>query len=92
MFNEYGHFTGKIPKACVRDCSEARDVSGSVARWRKKISFTVPRELAVKWLGDSGAWEREELKTESDETLAQRVLWLACCDIKENGIFFGLCN
>lgn len=98
LFNEYGHWLGEFPAECVADCSASGAVDQSVAYWLKKLSFSVPREMAIKWLREFGAWPLETdeydtgLNDMSDDEIAGKVLWLACCDIKENGEWFGLCH
>lgn len=90
MFNEYGHFTGTLPTECVEDCSAQGSVDESVAYWRERLNFAVPRELAIRWLQDFGAWPVEGLQDMTDTEIAEKVLWLACCEIRENGEWFGL--
>lgn len=92
FFSNSGEFIGEFPEDCVLDCSAAGDVLESVNYWINKLQFEVPREQAVKWLKETGAWDAEELDEMSGEELARKVLWLACCDIKENGEWFGLIN
>ena len=48
----------------------------------------MPREKAIAYLGEFGAWE--DLETASQKTLAQRVLWLACGDISDGEDWIGL--
>lgn len=89
LFNEYGYFQGEIPADCVGACTEpGRDASESVEYWVDYLDFRVPREQAIKYLKEFGAWE--DLDKEDDLTLAMRCLWLACGDIKENGEWLGL--
>ena len=89
LFSEYGEFLGTLPAECVDDCSmPGCDASDPVAYWRKRLDFQVPRELAVRYLRDFGAWD--DLATVEDATLANRVLWIACGDIRENGEWLGL--
>ena len=38
--------------------------------------------------GDVSCWDT--LDTDTDQQLAERVLWLACCDIAEHGEWLGL--
>jgi len=89
LFDAHGWFTGNLPAECVADCTTpGQDAGPSVDYWRKRLDFQVPRELAVKYLRDFGAWD--SLETDSDDNLARRVLWIACGDIRENGEWFGL--
>jgi len=65
-----------------------RDAAEYAEYWCKKLNFTVPRDLAERYLQSFGAWD--DLSEANDETLAQRVLWMACGDIEENGYWHGL--
>ena len=73
----------ELPKECIQDCSSPGDVSEAVAYWREKLGFTVDRENAIDCLGGYGAWEREDMQEESDETIAERILWLASGNFSE---------
>ncbi len=42
------------------------------------------------YLGEFGAWD--DLESAEIDTLANRVLWTACCDIAEQGEWGGLCH
>jgi hypothetical protein len=88
QFDEYGNFLGKIPKQCVADCSHSGDCYSDVVAWVDKLSFNVPPSLARRYLQDFGAWD--DLDDCSHDVLNQRVLWIACCDIKENGDWYGV--
>ena len=89
-FNEYGYMTGEFPAACVEDCSHAGACDDDVEYWRKRLEFTVPRERAIAYMREFGAWEPEELDAMSDDDLAARILWIACGEIKEQGDWAGL--
>lgn len=97
-FNEYGRFLGEFPEECVSDCSASGSVDASVAYWLKKLNFEVPREKTIKWLSEFGAWPEvtdeydKGLNDMTNTELASKVLWLACCDIKEQGEWFGICS
>jgi hypothetical protein len=89
-FDEHGWIVRDIPAEAVPDCHHAGACDEGVEYWRKKLGFEVPRKLAIEWLADFGAWTREELAEAEPETLAERVLWLACADIAEQGEWLGL--
>ena len=89
-FDEHGNFTGAFPEGCIADCSAPGSVDEAVAYWRKRLQFEVPRERAIRWLREFGAWTDAEMQAWDDVELAERVLWLACCDIRESGDWFGL--
>ena len=73
----------QLPKECIHDCSSSGDVSEAVSYWRKKLGFTVDRENAIECLDGYGAWSREDMSEETDETIAERILWLASCNFSE---------
>lgn len=98
-FNHHGYLQRRIPKQCWQDCSTpGQDASESVEFWRNKLGFTVPREMAINWLASTGAWpcETDEydlgLEDMTDDSLATNVLWLACCNMRENGEWIGMTN
>ena len=89
LFDQYGNFNGKIPAECVEECTTpGQDASEAVEAWIERLDFRVPREQAIKYLKDFGAWD--DLAEASNATLAERCLWVACSDIKENGEWLGL--
>jgi len=97
MFDEYVWYTGTaFPDECVRDCSAQGSVDSAVKYWRMRLRFEVPRERAIAWLWEFGAWPMKTDKYDvgltdmADEDLAAKVLWLACCDIRESGEWLGL--
>jgi hypothetical protein len=71
----------QLPKECIQDCSRSGDVSNQVKYWRIKLNFQVCRNNAIRCLEGYGAWD--DLESASDETIAERVLWLACGDFSE---------
>jgi len=91
MFDEHGYYIGKkFPKSCIEDCTRPGSCDDAVEYWQKKLNFNVPRDLAISYLKEFGAWEIEELNEMDDITISQYVLWIACGDIKENGEWLGL--
>jgi hypothetical protein len=66
----------QLPADCISECS-------AVEFWREELAFTVNRDRAVHCLQGYGAWEPEELAEATDETIANRILWLACGDFSE---------
>lgn len=97
LFNEYGHFIGKLSPECVRECSAHMGFE-AVTKWRRQLDFQVPRELAIEWLASTGGWPKQSdkwsagLNEMDDATLAGKVLWLACCDIRALGEWSGICH
>lgn len=94
MFNEYGYYIGKrIPVRCVRECTRGgQDASEAVAFWVKKLDFDVPRQMAIDYLARTGGWTREELADAPQGDINARVLWLACHDMNEEGVYLGVCE
>ena len=92
-FDADGHLIGgSFPADCIRDCSASGQVKSAVAYWRDKLRLAEILEpyksLVIRYLREYGAWD--DFGVATIEELADRVLWTACCDIKENGEWFGL--
>lgn len=86
-----GEFTGTISDEVVRACSHSGDVSDEVKFWTLETEFAIPSlKLGVDYLVEFGAWEREELEKMDLFELSQKVLWIACCEIAEQGEWLGL--
>ena len=89
-FDSLGYLTGTLPEDCIGDCSHAGPCDTDVEYWRKRLDFTVPRETAIGYLREFGAWTAEELAARTDDELAEVVLWSACCDFRESGEWLGM--
>ena len=89
-FDSYGYFVGTLPDNCVADCSHSGQCDEDVKHWRQRLEFHVPRERTIAYLREFGSWTADELNAKSDEGLAEIVLWLACCEIREAGEWFGV--
>lgn len=89
-FDENGFFVGEFPEDCIRSCHHQGSCDDDVSYWRKVLGFKVPRQKAIDYLKEYGAWSVEEMEEWSDDDLAERVLWLAAGDIQENGEYIGL--
>ena len=76
----------KAEAACgahTGDCD--RDVLNlsAIPRIKRQLDKLDP-ELVAQELKEWGAWDSEELKDHTQNI--QRLLWLACCDIKEGNV------
>lgn len=89
-FDTFGNFIGTIPRDCVTDCAAKGDVTEAVQFWVKKLRFSVPRDKAMPYIRAFGAYTAEELADMSDFRIDCFCLWQACCDIKEEGDYYGL--
>lgn len=89
-FDEYGWVQKEIPQPAVEACYHSGQCQGDVEHWRKVLNFTVPRQKAIDYLEGYGAWEVEEMNAWSEEELAEKVLWIACGDISEQGEWLGI--
>ena len=89
-FDSRGYLLGTLPEDCIGDCSHAGACDADVEYWRRRLDFTVPRDRAIAYLREFGAWTAEELAARTDEELAELVLWAACCDVRESGGWLGL--
>lgn len=87
-FDNYGNLIRRIPKQAYIDCSHSGSCDEDCAFWRKKLNFTVPRDRAISYLKEYGAWD--DLNDWDDDRLAETVLWLAAGDVKENRKWYGL--
>ena len=92
-FDKYGWLaSGQFPADCIADCSASGSVDSSVEYWRKTLGLSKAlepvRDLAERYLREFGAWD--DLAEVDIDTLADRVLWTACCDIREQGSWDGL--
>lgn len=85
---------GSFPAECILDCSASGQVVESVQYWRDKLdlieSLEPVKSQAISYLREFGAWQ--DLGCASMEDIADRVLWTACCAIKEEGEWLGLCH
>jgi hypothetical protein len=88
LFDEYGNFLGKLPLACIYNCTHKGECVDDIREWVKKLNFIVPENLARKYLQGFGAWD--DLEFCDQNILSERVLWIACCYFKESGEWFGL--
>ena len=89
-FDNYGHFIGHIPEEAIKDCSHPGECCHDCEAWVEDLGFTVPREQAIDYLLELGAWKSEELQAKDNKELAILVLWIACGEIQENGEWIGL--
>lgn len=80
---KYFLYITDLPRECIEDCSQPGPADSAVAYWLKHLGFSVDRTNTIACLTGCGAWEPEELASEPDETLAGRVLWLACGNFSE---------
>lgn len=88
-FDSYGNLaSGQFPAECIEDCSASGSVDKAVEYWLNKLDFKPSRRLMEAYLKEYGAWD--DLQTAYDCTLAARVLWIAMCDIREQGEWCGL--
>ena len=80
-FTDHGLFLAYLPEACIQECDDAGDVEPAVKKWRDLLDFRVPREKAIEYLAEFGAWTDQELSNMTDNELAERCLWHACGQI-----------
>lgn len=90
---QYGWLSsGQFPAECIAECSASGSVDDAVEYWRKKLEFAAAlapvRPIVERYLGEYGSWD--DLDTADIDVLADRVLWTACCDIREQGEWAGL--
>lgn len=70
----------------VKECSSS-DVLSAARFWVnyawKETPTANERARMIDYLRFTGGWCGEDLNEETDETLKERILWIACCDQKE---------
>lgn len=79
-----------LPVECIQECSASGDVYDAVEYWQQQLNFVVDRTNAISYLESTGAWDKSDLEESDDTSLAQRILWIACCDFKEGNDMFYL--
>jgi hypothetical protein len=79
-FDSHGYLLREFPEECVSDCSHSGPCDSDVEYWRKRLDFIAPRDQAINYLREFGAWTPEEMAAKSDEELAETILWSACCN------------
>lgn len=84
-FNERGELMKPLPGQCIEDCSGSGRVDDQVAYWVDKLGFDIdmPRDKAIEFLSEYGAWESDEIEDMDIIELAEKVLWIFCGNIKE---------
>ena len=88
IFDEFGNCLIDIPTDCVLECWNPKENMDLLDKWIYILQFKCPKDLAIPYLREMGAWD--DLDTADQDTINRRVLWLACCDIRKNGEWFGL--
>ena len=84
-FDDRGDMLKTLPGDCILACSGQGRVDDDVAFWVKELDFTngLPRERTINYLSEYGAWDDEELNEMTAMSLAEKVLWIFCNDLKE---------
>ena len=79
-----------FPAAMVADCTApGQDADPMIRRWLRTKPFDADPDKARAYLKGFGAWDEEELQ--DHEANIRRLVWLACCDISEQGRwYFGI--
>ncbi len=84
--------SGRFPQECIDDCGASGQADEAVEYWRKELKFVEALEpvesLARDYLREYGAWD--DLDEADLETIANRILWMACGEMHEQGEWFGL--
>ena len=83
-FDDHLNLIKDLPQECIDDCSGPGAADEPVAYWVDHLEFEVPRQGAIDWLKDFGAWTLEEMVEMTDTELARTVLWLFCGDAHES--------
>jgi hypothetical protein len=84
--NSTGLTLSGLTGSIVSACSDSGDVTNNVNEVLRHIGLPLTadeRAGAIDYLQSTGGWVGEDLNEEDDDTLAGRLLWLVCCDLKE---------
>ena len=71
-----------MPQACAEECSSQGACDAAVARWIDRVTWHADDNGLRRSLRECGAWD--DLATADTETLRERALWVAACDLREN--------
>lgn len=84
-FDNRGDMLKTLPGDCIMACARQGRVDDDVAFWVEELDFTngLPRERTINYLREYGAWDDEELNEMTSMSLAEKVLWIFCNDLKE---------
>jgi len=84
-FDSDGWLLKPIPKGCIYDLSGSGQKDDQAEYWVEELGFDdkFPRDKAIGWLKEFGAWDVEELESMPDSELAGIVLWEFCNDLVE---------
>lgn len=77
-----GEHVCSIPHPAIEACAHSGPCDDDVAHWLPLIVWHASDERLRRILKESGGWDDSELTDRW--TNRERVLWLACWDIKEN--------
>ena len=86
-FDETGYMVKELPDKCISDCSQGgKNVEAECREWSEMLGFgdglDIP--LAKGFLKATGGWEKDELEAMSPEDTAMTLLWVVCCDLKDD--------
>ena len=75
-FDDRGDMIKTLPGDCILACSGQGRVDDDVSFWVDELGFAddLPRELAINYLKEYGAWEEDELNDMTLKSLAEKVL------------------
>ncbi len=78
---ESGRLLVTIPDEAIDQCSHQGDCGADVESWVGSVTWHATRDELIKHLDGYGAWD--DLDSATEQTLYERTLWTACCDIRE---------
>ena len=91
-FSDSGWLHNDIPSDCVAACYHNGQCYPDVDYWVERLDLENTIEpladVARDYLREYGEWD--DLETCAIRTLAERVLWVACGDISEQGDWLGM--
>lgn len=90
-FDDIGRMYLEFNQSQVDKCSHQgkcyNDCKAVAEQIRDQLSvYTLDEKIVI--LSETGAWEENELQNENETNL--KIVWLACCDIKEDPEIYDL--
>jgi len=81
----FNYLEFELPLQAVIDCHHQGACDEDVEYWQGKLNLKLDRSNMIKELQEYGAWTLDELNDLSNDSLEQKLIWLAAGNIQEEG-------
>lgn len=85
--NSTGLFLEGVPMSAIQEISSIGEQTENVRYYIDECMFSLNEEETERgkeYLQSTGGWMKEEIAEMTSEEVAQKLLWLFCCDTAEN--------